>query len=350
MIERLQSGNHRVRVYHRTRLVASKTFKLKRDAETWEAEQYRLLNSGDYINPRSGDILLADTIAAYLAATAGVSNPKTRDTVEAALRRHLPVEISRRPIRSIRAAQLDDVYADRLRAGYARGTVSRFRDSLSSVLAWAVRQRMIGTNPVTVSKVPRGQEAAAESITPFTPRELADTIAAHRERNVAYAAVTEFASLTGLRWGELAALRVSDVVDTPLPAVVVSRSKSDGYAVKATKSGKSRRVPLTDRAAEIAEAHIRGRDGAAPLFPAPRGGVMSEANYKRAVLWDETSGGHRFHDLRHTAATRWLQAGIDVKTVATWLGHSSAAVSLRIYAHHTGHAGDAAAIALLKSV
>lgn len=338
-----------MRIYHRTRLVVSKTFKLKRDAEAWEAEQYRLLSSGDYVNPRSGDAPLADVVAAYLTATAGVSNPKTLDTVEAALRRHLPVELSRRPIRSIRAAQLDELYADRLRAGFARGTVSRFRDSLSSVLAWAVRQRMIGTNPVNASKVPRGQEAAAESVTPFTPRELADTIAAHRERNAAYADVSEFASLTGLRWGELAALRVSDVVDAPIAAVVVSRSKSDGYSVKAPKSGRTRRVPLTDRAAEIAEAHARGRDGGAPLFPAPRGGVMSEANYKRAVAWGETASGHRFHDLRHTAATRWLQAGIDVKTVATWLGHSNAAVTLRIYAHHTGHVGDAAAIALLKA-
>lgn len=55
------------------------------------------------------------------------------------------------------------------------------------------------------------------------------------------------------------------------------------------------------------------------------------------------------HDLRHTAATNWLQAGIDIKTVAAWLGHADSAVTLRIYTHYTGSVSDEAAVAKLNA-
>ena len=42
---------------------------------------------------------------------------------------------------------------------------------------------------------------------------------------------------------------------------------------------------------------------------------------------------YRFHDLRHAAASALLGAGQDVATVAGVLGHSSPAVTLRVYAH-----------------
>jgi integrase len=43
--------------------------------------------------------------------------------------------------------------------------------------------------------------------------------------------------------------------------------------------------------------------------------------------------GTRFHDLRHAAASALLGAGQDVATVAGILGHSSPAVTLRVYSH-----------------
>lgn len=244
---------------------------------------------------------------------------------------------------------LEALYSDLLRDGLARSTASRFRDSLSVVFAWAVREQIIVRNTVTESRIPKGQAKLTEDITPFTGQELASTIRAQRSHNPRLADVTEFVSLTGLRWGELTALRVKDVVYEPYPSLLVSRSNSDGYEVKAPKSGRTRRIPLVERAEQIAIVRSAGRGADEPLFAAAKGGVMSEANFKRDVRWDATNSGHRFHDLRHTAATRWLHAGVDVKTVATWLGHSSAAVTLRIYAHHMGTSNDLAALAILKT-
>ena len=51
----------------------------------------------------------------------------------------------------------------------------------------------------------------------------------------------------------------------------------------------------------------------------------------------------RFHDLRHSFATTALQSGVDVKTVSTMLGHSSAGFTLNVYTHSTSRMQQEAA-------
>jgi integrase len=50
------------------------------------------------------------------------------------------------------------------------------------------------------------------------------------------------------------------------------------------------------------------------------------------------------HDLRHTAASLWIAAGIDIKTVSAWLGHSTAKLTLDTYGHLMGTDADRAAL------
>lgn len=139
-------------------------------------------------------------------------------------------------------------------------------------------------------------------------------------------------------------MSVADVLEVPFFAVVVSRSASDGYSEKGTKNRKSRRVPLMGRAAEIVRSHIEGKALHERVFTSPRGCRLNGGNFKRALAWETTAAGYRVHDLRHTAATSWLQSGVDVKTVSEWLGHSGTALTLRVYVHHMGSDSDLAAI------
>lgn len=80
------------------------------------------------------------------------------------------------------------------------------------------------------------------------------------------------------------------------------------------------------------------------LFPAPEGGYLLAANWRRAVAWPQTGRRRRPHDLRHTAATLWISAGVDVKTVSAWLGHSTAKLTLDTYGHWMGSDADRAAL------
>ena len=62
------------------------------------------------------------------------------------------------------------------------------------------------------------------------------------------------------------------------------------------------------------------------------------------------SGGRRVHDLRHTAATLWLQNGVDLKTAQAWLGHSTAKLTADTYAHYLGSDADTAAVERMNAV
>lgn len=265
------------------------------------------------------------------------------DTDETNLRLHVPADLARLPIRSIKKDRVARLFTTMLHT-HARGTVSRFRNSLSSVFAYAVERDLLVRNLVVDVKLPRGIGAPVESIRPFALTDFDTTLSAQTARSPEYAEVVEFMRYTGLRWGEVVALRVSDVLEVPFFALLVARSESDGYDEKTTKSRKSRRVPLIGRAAEIVRTRTEGRNPGDRMFTSPRGSKLNGGNFKRALAWEKTAVGYRVHDLRHTCATSWLQAGVDVKTVSEWLGHSDTSVTLRIYVHHMGSDSDLAAI------
>ncbi len=166
-----------------------------------------------------------------------------------------------------------------------------------------------------------------------------------------YADITLVLALTGLRLGELRGLRVRDVVSVPYPAIVVQRSVPQSGRTGApierstTKSGRSRLVPLSDLVRPVVAEWARGRGPEDLRFPAPGGGYLTAQNWRRAVHWSTTSLGRRPHDLRHTAASLWIAAGVDIKTVSSWLGHSTAKLTLDTYGHLMGTDADRAAMA-----
>jgi integrase len=147
---------------------------------------------------------------------------------------------------------------------------------------------------------------------------------------------------TGLRWGELAGLQVGDRVDIPGPGMRVRRAvltAADGTAfVDSAKNHRARTVPLPHRVAEVVRARCEGRSAGAWLFETSVGTPLREENWKRAVRWSQakqTVGrpGLRVHDLRHSAASIWLGAGVDAKVVQQVLGHATASMTLDLYGH-----------------
>jgi hypothetical protein len=97
-------------------------------------------------------------------------------------------------------------------------------------------------------------------------------------------------------------------------------------------------VPLVPEVSDIVDRWATGRSGSDWLFPAPKGGPMSEANWRRSVGWKGAiiAAGRpnlRVHDLRHTAASLWLGQGADPKVVQRVLGHATASMTMDLYGH-----------------
>lgn len=185
---------------------------------------------------------------------------------------------------------------------------------------------------------------------PFPPDVLLGVVEAQREHGGRYAELTLVLGLTGVRLGELRGLRVRDVVAVPYPGPVVKRSipqsgRTGGVIERATtKSGRSRLIPLSDRVIPVVREWVEGREPGDLLCPAPEGGYLHAQNWRRSVRWSSTGLGRRPHDLRHTAASLWIAAGVDIKTVSSWLGHSTAKLTLDTYGHLMGTDADRAAL------
>lgn len=332
--------------------VASRTFDRKQDAEAWKAAQVRALHLGDWVDPKAGRLSVATAIEQWREQREGSVSSKTLKEEGYALAA-LPTKFRNLPLNAVRVGDLEALYAERLAAGLARSSVARLRNTLSALWAWAVRATIVARNPVLESKVPRGTGTGSSAeIYPFAIGELRD-LHAHLRATVQdhdAADIVLVLGLTGLRWGELAALRVRDVQVVPHAALRVSRSKTDGHPLRsATKGGKARTVPLSGELLPIVLPRVEGRPADAPLFPNEAGNCRLLSNWKRAVHWERNGRGRRVHDLRHTAATLWLANGVDVKTAQAWLGHSTATLTVDKYAHWIGASADAAAMARLDA-
>jgi integrase len=131
---------------------------------------------------------------------------------------------------------------------------------------------------------------------------------------------------TGLRRGELLQLSWGDV---NLPRRILT-VRGDG-----AKTGQTRHVPLNSEAHKLLNAWrpanvepqwcvFEGADSSTPLVAIKKAwaGVLKAAKITR----------FRFHDLRHTFASKLVMAGVDLNTVRELLGHKSIAMTLR-YAH-----------------
>jgi integrase len=230
----------------------------------------------------------------------------------------------------------------------AESSVKRFRASLSSFFAWAVRERLIAANPVTGTRVPVGRGAHA-AIRPFAEDELESFYLAVSAHDQQLAEVLLIASWTGLRWSELREVRVRDFVRVPMPVLLVSRAAPEGIEAKTTKSGKSRRMPVADRVLSLVEACAHGKGPDDLLFTTKTGHRLHASALKRTVHWSTVAPGRRIHDLRHTAACLWLAKGVDPVTVQAWLGHASIATT-NIYLHHLGPSADRAGLDRLNAL
>ena len=128
---------------------------------------------------------------------------------------------------------------------------------------------------------------------------------------------------TGMRLGELLSLTWADVD--------LSRRL---ITVRHTKNGRVRRLPINDGLLEALEALQRKSSKTEYVFSSPRNGnrrssvrTAFEAAIRRAGI-----SKLRFHDLRHTFATRLVAEGVDIVTVKELLGHQDIAMTMR-YAH-----------------
>lgn len=228
----------------------------------------------------------------------------------------------------------------------APASVRKVHRVLSMVLAYAVSDGRLAVNPAAGVSLPRVQAADKRFLNHRQVHELAD--ACGKE----YRLLVLFLAYTGLRWGEMAALRVGRV-DFLRRRVLVSESVTPVKGVMTfgpTKGHERREVPLPRFLVGELAVHVAGRSPDELLFTGERGAVMRSQTFQRAALTRTAEAlkipGFHPHELRHTAASLAIASGADVKVVQQMLGHKSGTMTLDPYGHLFGDRLDVVADAM----
>jgi integrase len=225
--------------------------------------------------------------------------------------------------------------------------------ALSKVFAYALKHRLVSNNPCDAVGAPRKANAAPM----FLEASQVERLASELDEFAPYGLMVRFAAYSGLRAGELAALRVRDINFLRKQVEVrrtVQRVKG-GWSFGPPKTARSNRdVPLRrdllDSLREYLETHPYRTDPDAALWPGRVQGGYGEG--KSALDYDRQFDigslykhyflaasrrvgldGLKWHSLRHTYASLMAGAGIDIYKVSRWMGHSNVAITDGVYTH-----------------
>jgi integrase len=348
MINKTASGRYRVRVKVRGRVVADQTFAQRRQAEAWERQQRARLDSSGWVDPALGRATLAELAQQWLPVREPQVERRTFQSDQSALAVHILPALGKKPIGVIRRTDVEEFARTLISDKHlSPATATRVLATLKALLSFATRDGRLTQNvasDVTVRRAPgRGRDEQAQRARPLTLTALRELYRLQLGRSP-QADITLVLGLTGLRWGELAGLRVGDVLIgtsvTSETTMTLDVSRTVIYdhgggkaSLKPYPKGRRRRsVPVATAAVPLVMARMEGKGPDEPLFAAPGGGLISESNWRRAVGWT-TGVGHRPHDLRHTAASLFIAAGADLKSVQSLLGHQSSRTTHDTYGH-----------------
>jgi integrase len=255
--------------------------------------------------------------------------PTTISDYQSMLRAHIVKFFGERPIEKIDPERIGAFLAAGRRKGLSTKTISNQLVFLHGLFAFALKRGWIAVNPVPAVDRPRAQTVDPD----IRYLELNEVEALLRAVPADHFASTDstvylVAAMTGLRQGELVALRWSDV-DWSAARIRVRRNYTrEAFGTPKSKRG-SRSVPLADRVAGALERHFKKSPYQADsdlVFAHPQTGHPLDASalrirYKAAL---ESAGLRevRFHDLRHTFGTHCAAGGVPMRTLQEWMGHA----------------------------
>lgn len=337
-VQQERSGRWRARLKHGREAVASRTFDTKREAEAWLARERVSLAGG--VDPRAGKVLVRKAFASWLTDREGTVAIKTTKADRSVLKA-LPPTVANLHVNRVTDREVQRCINEWSRR-YAESTVRRYRATLMAFFASCIRERMITINPVTRTRVPPQLTPAAEMF-PLSRAELEEVRDDIARLNPSLANAVWLAGWTGLRWSELREIRVADFAEVPVPRLVVRRAQPEGIGTKRPKSNKSRHVPLVDAVLPLVREMAAGKGPDDLLVTTEKGARLYATAFKNSTRWAETGRGRRLHDLRHTAACLWLEAGVSPTTVQAWLGHADLTTTQR-YLHYLGTSADETAL------
>jgi integrase len=313
----------------------SQTFDRKVDAQKFQARIETAKEAGNYVDPNRGKITGEPWSDKWLA-TQGHLKPTTYARYEGIVSKHIKPKWGNVPLAKIAHEDVAE-WISSIRLTPA--SVAYIHRVLYLILELAVRSGRIARNPAHGIRLRKMTKSDKRFLTRDEVFRLADAAAEYPipEIGKQYRVLVLVLAFCGLRWGEVAGLKVKrlDLLRRRL-VVAETLSEVNGHLVWGTpKNHQARSVPipnfLVDMLAEV--MHDASPDDL--VFTTWRGKALRNLNFRRDVFdraaEDAGLAGLTPHELRHTAASLAVSAGANVKAVQRMLGHASAAMTLDVY-------------------
>ncbi|GAC50609.1 MULTISPECIES: tyrosine-type recombinase/integrase [Gordonia] len=350
----------RYRVRYRTpdhRQTDKRGFRTKRDAEAFAATVELEKLTGSYVAPTLGRITVSELAPDWLSRKESDVAPSNYRTLESAWRTHVEPKWGRRRIADIELGEVErwiadlgrtitDAKGEVVKKGAGATTIIRAYGVLAGILDDAVKSRRLAVNPARgVENLPKKGRKRHVYLSASDVERLAVESGEHR-------ALVLTLAYCGLRWGELVALRVRDVEFLRKRLTVHDNAVQLGveHAVGRTKSRKTRSVPVPQFILDELSVQCQGKDLDELVFPGPNGRYLPRPKSTRGWFAGavQRAGVQTItpHDLRHTTASLAVSAGVNVLALARMLGHTSAKVTLDVYADLFDDDLDAVAVTL----
>lgn len=339
-----------------------------RTAKKAAYEELRLLIA-ERTKRRESSARLADILDAYIKKQKPLVKQSTNNSYELFRRRFLSYFPEETLIDSITAPILQD-FLDFCASTWSADTANHALSFLRGACKLAMRLGVIDTmdvlTRVTVSRPKPTLEDVKKKYNKFLSKnELFDVLKRISEINKPVALVCEFQALTGLRFGELAALREQDYNGSEVSVtatLVWAQSKGDKPHRGTPKNLYSvRTVKLDSRAIEIADhfklhnqrrrlwaATAHDDAGETWLFTNRDGGPYDLSFVNRTLRKISYKKHLSTHIFRHTHISLLAEAGVPLKAIMQRVGHNCARTTLEVYTHANKEMEAAAVQAIEK--
>ncbi|WP_217913789.1 tyrosine-type recombinase/integrase [Miltoncostaea marina] len=275
-----------------------------------------------------------DWVQTYEGRTSRGIRPETVREYERDLELHVLPVIGRRRLSDIEQRDLKSLARHLGDKGLSAATVRIVMAPVRALFATAVEEGLLRTNPAAGLRLGGGARLdPAEKRRALDEHELASLIEQTPER---WRLLVRFLAQTGLRVGELIALRWEDV-DLETRRVNVRRRLYRGRLDVPKSAYGVRQVPISTRLVQDLMRHRGGAAGEDSVFFGPKGrplrsefvlrSIVKPAAARAGVPWAGV------HTLRHTCASILFRSGWNAKQVQVVLGHHSPAFTLATYVH-----------------
>ena len=323
----------------------------KKSKKLQEVRQW--LADATYIDKHSdldqaGDMLVDAWFEYWIGIKKQTVRPNTVRNYTERYERNIKCVIGSKLLTDVKPIHCQRIFSKMAEEGYKTTTIYQTRIALYNMLEFAKENDVLINNPCKKSvKSDMGKPSEKkEALTIDVQKKFLEAVVGYSYENQ-----YRFVLQTGLRTGELAGLKWSDI-DFKNRTMKIERTMEYRYSVgewrvgpPKSKSG-YRTIPLTDEAIRILE-NQKAKNKSLKLVPIEwsdtvflcrKGTPVKNSTYDTGLFkYCDRVGIPRFsmHVLRHTFATRCIEGGMKPKTLQKILGHSNIGITMNLYVHIT---------------